>query len=34
MRLAFIRLDVGDRVRVTMSPYDLSKGTIVEQIEN
>ena len=34
LRLAFIRLETGDRVKVTMSPYDLSKGTIVEQLSS
>lgn len=28
MRMNFIRLVVGDRVTVEMSPYDLSKGCI------
>ena len=28
MRLNFVRLGVGDRVTVEMSPYDLSKGCI------
>jgi translation initiation factor IF-1 len=28
MRKNFIRLSVGDRVRMEMSPYDLSKGRI------
>ncbi|MFH1066548.1 MAG: translation initiation factor IF-1 [bacterium] len=28
MRKNFIRLGVGDRVRMEMSPYDLSKGRI------
>lgn len=28
MRLSFTRLEPGDRVRVEMSPYDLSKGCI------
>ena len=27
-------LVVGDRVRVTMSPFDLSKGTVEEQLKN
>ena len=34
LRLAFIKLVVGDRVRVTMSPFDLSKGTVVEQLKS
>jgi translation initiation factor IF-1 len=29
MRKNYIRLTVGDRVRIEMSPYDLSKGRIV-----
>jgi translation initiation factor IF-1 len=28
-RLAFQRMSVGDMVKVEMSPYDLSKGSIV-----
>lgn len=28
LRLNFIRLSVGDKVTVEMSPYDLSKGCI------
>ena len=32
LRLAFVRLVAGDRVRVTISLFDLSKGTIVEHI--
>lgn len=28
MRKNFIRLNVGDRVKMDMSPYDLSKGRI------
>lgn len=28
MRMNFVRLGVGDRVTVEMSPYDLSKGCI------
>lgn len=32
LRLAFVKIAIGDRVRVTMSPFDLSKGTIVEQL--
>ena len=28
VRLNFVRLDLGDRVTVEMSPYDLSKGCI------
>ena len=29
MRLNFIRIGVGDKVTLEMSPYDLSKGSIV-----
>src|ERR1700752_4106169 len=29
MRKRFIRLTIGDRVRMEMSPYDVSKGRIV-----
>lgn len=29
MRMNFIRIFLGDRVTVEMSPYDLSKGRIV-----
>jgi translation initiation factor IF-1 len=29
LRLEFVRLAPGDRVRVELSPYDLSKGRIV-----
>jgi translation initiation factor IF-1 len=29
MRLEFIRLALGDKVTIEMSPYDLSKGCIV-----
>lgn len=29
LRLNFIRIDPGDKVRVEMSPFDLSKGSIV-----
>lgn len=29
MRLNFIRVMIGDRVRVEMSPYDQTKGRIV-----
>ncbi len=32
MRLNFIKLVVGDRVRVEMSPYDLTKARIVYRI--
>lgn len=29
MRLKFIRLGIGDKVTVQMSPFDLSKGSII-----
>ena len=29
MRLNFVRLALGDKVTIEMSPYDLSKGCIV-----
>jgi translation initiation factor IF-1 len=32
MRLSFIRLSPADKVTVEMSPYDLSKGAIVERV--
>ncbi len=32
LRLAFVKIGIGDRVKITMSPFDLSKGTIVEQL--
>src|SRR5208282_4980720 len=32
MRKRFIRLNLGDRVRLEMSPYDLGKGRIVYRI--
>lgn len=32
LRLTFVRVNAGDRVKVTVSPFDLSKGTIVEHI--
>jgi translation initiation factor IF-1 len=32
MRKRFIRLTVGDRVRMEMSPYDLDKGRIVYRL--
>jgi len=31
MRLNFIRIDPGDRVKIEMSPFDLSKGCIVSK---
>jgi len=33
MRLNFVRLLVGDRVKIEMSPYDLTKARIVCRIE-
>lgn len=32
MRKHFVRLTVGDRVRMEMSPYDLSKGRITYRL--
>ena len=32
MRKRFIRLTIGDRVRMQMSPYDTSKGRIVYRL--
>ena len=32
MRKRFIRLTAGDRVKMQMSPYDMSKGRIVYRI--
>jgi len=32
LRMAFVKMGIGDRVKVTMSPFDLSKGTIVEHL--
>jgi translation initiation factor IF-1 len=32
MRKRFIRLTVGDRVKVEMSPYDLNKARIVYRL--
>ena len=32
MRKRFIRLTVGDRVQMEMSPYDLDKGRIVYRL--
>jgi translation initiation factor IF-1 len=31
LRMTFIRLIPGDRVRIEMSPYDLSKGCIIDK---
>ncbi len=31
LRLNFIRIDAGDKVKVQMSPFDLSKGCIVSK---
>jgi len=33
MRMHFIRILPGDRVKVQMSPYDLSKGRIIYRSE-
>jgi translation initiation factor IF-1 len=33
MRKRFIRLTVGDRVRMEMSPYDLDKARIVYRLQ-
>ncbi len=33
MRKRFIRLTVGDRVRMEMSPYDLNKARIVYRLQ-
>jgi translation initiation factor IF-1 len=33
MRKHFVRLTVGDRVRLEMSPYDLSKGRITYRLK-
>ncbi len=33
MRKPFVRLTVGDRVRMEMSPYDLSKGRITYRLK-
>jgi translation initiation factor IF-1 len=32
MRKRFIRLTIGDRVKMEMSPYDLGKGRIVYRL--
>ena len=32
MRMANIRIVAGDRVRVTLSPYDLTRGRIVWRV--
>jgi translation initiation factor IF-1 len=32
MRKRFIRVNLGDRVKLEMSPYDLSKGRIVYRL--
>ena len=34
MRKFFIRIIAGDRVKIEMSPYDLTRGRIVERINN
>ena len=33
MRKYYIRVLLGDRVKVEMSPYDLSKGRIVQRLK-
>jgi translation initiation factor IF-1 len=33
MRKHFVRLTVGDRVKMEMSPYDLSKGRITYRLK-
>ena len=33
MRKSFIRLTTGDRVKLEMSPYDLSKARIVYRLQ-
>jgi len=33
MRVNYIRLLVGDRVLVEMSPYDLTKGRIIQRLK-
>jgi translation initiation factor IF-1 len=32
MRMNYIRILAGDRVRVELSPYDLTKGRIVQRL--
>ena len=32
MRKKFVRLTVGDRVKMQMSPYDLNKGRITSRV--
>ena len=32
MRKRFVRLTAGDRVQMEMSPYDLSKGSIIGRV--
>jgi translation initiation factor IF-1 len=34
MRLNFIRIDPGDKVKIEMSPFDLSRGCIVSKNSN
>jgi translation initiation factor IF-1 len=34
MRMNYIRLVVGDRVVVELSPYDLTRGRIVSRLKN
>ena len=33
LRISFVRIDPGDRVTIEMSPYDMSQGRIMKQIE-
>jgi translation initiation factor IF-1 len=33
MRKHFVRLTIGDRVKMEMSPYDLSKGRITYRLK-
>jgi translation initiation factor IF-1 len=32
MRMNFIRIMMGDRVRIELSPYDLTKGRIIHRL--
>lgn len=34
MRMNFIKILAGDRVKIEMSPYDLTKGRIMSRITN
>lgn len=33
MRLNFVRIGLGDKVRIEMSPFDLSRGSITAKVE-